>query len=138
MPLCPTCIRQHTQYHQDIKTKPAYFSIYEIISEVKQLAYAAINNLEQDNLKRVLYFAFRLKSFRGYRTGMLLQLRPLPRLKKWSWAGFSRSLYKSKKISLNISMKNKKSSVPFQKTRLKNGKMKFQKQRLSSMIYLIV
>ncbi len=55
MPLCPTCIREHTQYHQDIKTKPSYFSIYEIIAEVKELAYAAITHLEQDNLKRVLF-----------------------------------------------------------------------------------
>ena len=53
MPLCPTCIREHTQYHQDIKTKPIYFSIQEVTTEVRELIFAAIKQLEQDNLKRV-------------------------------------------------------------------------------------
>lgn len=53
MPLCPTCIREHTQYHQDLKTKPLYFSIYETVGEVRELVYAAITQLEQDNTKRV-------------------------------------------------------------------------------------
>ncbi len=55
MPLCPTCIREHTQYHQDIKTKPIYFSIQEVTTEVKELIFAAIKQLEQDNLKRVRF-----------------------------------------------------------------------------------
>jgi hypothetical protein len=53
MPLCPTCIREHTQYHQDLKTKPVYFSIHETVAEVREQVYAAIALLEQDNAKRV-------------------------------------------------------------------------------------
>lgn len=45
MPLCPTCIREHTQYHQDLKTKPVYFSIYETVAEVKEQVCAAISQL---------------------------------------------------------------------------------------------
>lgn len=32
MPLCPSCIREHTHYHQDLKTKPLYFSIQETVN----------------------------------------------------------------------------------------------------------
>jgi hypothetical protein len=62
MPLCPTCIREHTHYHQDLKTKPLYFSIQETVTEVREMVYAAITQLEQDNAKRVNHPSRRKRS----------------------------------------------------------------------------
>ena len=32
MPLCPSCIREHSQYHADLGTKPQYFNIQEVLA----------------------------------------------------------------------------------------------------------
>jgi hypothetical protein len=45
MPLCPTCIRDHAQYHLESSLKPQYFNINETVAEVYNLLVSSINNL---------------------------------------------------------------------------------------------
>jgi hypothetical protein len=54
MPLCPTCIREHSQYHLEASIKPQYFNIQETIEEVHSLLYNSILNLEQDKKRNVV------------------------------------------------------------------------------------
>ena len=53
MPLCPTCIRQHSQYHAQSSTKPQYFNIYEVLQHVDDSLKTSIENLEQDKQRNV-------------------------------------------------------------------------------------
>ena len=92
MPLCPTCIREHTQYHQDIKTKPIYFSIQEVTTEVRELIFAAIKQLEQDNLKRVDLKLDRLNYPKESIAGIIISRRVWPRQNSWYLDGWRKSL----------------------------------------------
>lgn len=60
MPLCPSCIRDHSIYHEENQTKPAYFNIYEILSNVQSDLFATIYALEQNKNRNV-----RVKTFRA-------------------------------------------------------------------------
>ena len=62
MPLCPVCIREHSQYHNEAAIKPQYFSISEILDEVQNSLKVCIGNLEQDRLRNVVMLRNRAKS----------------------------------------------------------------------------
>lgn len=53
MPLCPTCIREHSQYHLETSTKPQYYNIQEILEEVQSSLYNDVMSLEQDRKRNV-------------------------------------------------------------------------------------
>ncbi len=53
MPLCPSCIRDHSLYHEESQTKPVYFNIYEILSSVQNDLYTTIYSLEQNKTRNV-------------------------------------------------------------------------------------
>lgn len=53
MPLCPSCIGDHSLYHEQLGSKPQYFSLYETLSDVQTLLYNSIYSLEQDRKRNV-------------------------------------------------------------------------------------
>ena len=53
MPLCPNCIGDHSSFHEENQTKPAYASIYETLAQVQSQLYNSIYALEQDRKRSV-------------------------------------------------------------------------------------
>jgi hypothetical protein len=48
MPLCPSCIRPHTEYHDKNGFKTNYTNISDCLAEVQTLAINSLAVLEQD------------------------------------------------------------------------------------------
>ena len=46
MPLCPSCVAEHTEEHYQGGQKPTYLNLNEALHEVKQKCYANIVSLE--------------------------------------------------------------------------------------------
>lgn len=53
MPLCPECFAQHTQHHEDERTRPQYATLYEILADVHTQITNCIEELERDKLRNV-------------------------------------------------------------------------------------
>lgn len=71
MPLCPSCIGDHSNYHMELNSKPNYLNIQEVLSETQGLVLAAIANLEKDRSRNVIGFILRislLKESKGWTT----------------------------------------------------------------------
>lgn len=109
MPLCPTCIREHTHYHQDLKTKPLYFSIQETVNEVRELVYAAITQLEQDNARRVRTASHRRRSRSASPAGTYSWLPPSPRPARPCTRGSRRSSRRCRPTSISTSSRSTRS-----------------------------
>lgn len=59
MPLCPTCIREHTFYHQELHTKPQYYNIHQTVLEVRDSLSSSITKLGQIKKRTVRLVEFR-------------------------------------------------------------------------------
>lgn len=66
MPLCPSCIGEHTMYHEQTGSKPQYHNIYETLSETQTLLYNSIYALEVDKKRIVKIHPFRANSWPEY------------------------------------------------------------------------
>jgi hypothetical protein len=55
MPLCPTCVVEHTEEHYQCQQKPAYVNLNDAMQEVKQKCYSSIIKLEEFNRKNVYF-----------------------------------------------------------------------------------
>ena len=53
MPLCPSCVAEHTEEHYQASQKPTYINLNEGLNEVKQKCYSYIVSLEEYNKKNV-------------------------------------------------------------------------------------
>jgi predicted amidophosphoribosyltransferase len=53
MPLCPTCIREHSQYHAEASIKPQYYNINETLDDVEAAMKASLAQLEHDKKRNV-------------------------------------------------------------------------------------
>lgn len=53
MPLCPECISEHTQYHEDQRTRPIYATIHEILADVHTQINNCIDLLVEDKNRNV-------------------------------------------------------------------------------------
>lgn len=62
MPLCPTCVVEHTEEHYECNQKPTYVNLHDALQESKQKCYANIVKLEEFNRKNVLVLQFRANS----------------------------------------------------------------------------
>lgn len=58
MPLCPSCIGEHTSYHEQTSSKPLYNNIYEVLSEAQTLLCGSICALELDKKRIVTYNSY--------------------------------------------------------------------------------
>lgn len=56
MPLCPSCIAEHTSYHEEDNSRPKYTSIFEAQSEVHAQITHCIESLESDKNRNVCAF----------------------------------------------------------------------------------
>lgn len=45
MPLCPSCIGEHSLYHEQSHHKPHYNNIFETLSDAQNLLYNSISAL---------------------------------------------------------------------------------------------
>ena len=54
MPLCPTCVVEHTEEHYECNQKPTYVNLHDALQESKQKCYANIVKLEEFNRKNVI------------------------------------------------------------------------------------
>lgn len=54
MPLCPTCVVEHTEEHYDCGQKPAYVNLNDAMGDSKQRCYSSIVKLEEFARKNVL------------------------------------------------------------------------------------
>lgn len=53
MPLCPSCIGSHTEYHDKKGFKANYMNVFEALAEAQTLIYDCLINLEQDKKRNV-------------------------------------------------------------------------------------
>lgn len=53
MPLCPSCIVEHTEEHYRDHSKPLYMNIHEALHEARESCYHSILELESDSQKIV-------------------------------------------------------------------------------------
>lgn len=53
MPLCPSCVAEHTEEHYQGGQKPTYINLNEALHEVRQKCYASIVSLEDCSKKNV-------------------------------------------------------------------------------------
>jgi hypothetical protein len=53
MPLCPTCVVEHTEEHYESNQKPAYVNLNDAMQDSRQRCYAAIVRLEELGRKNV-------------------------------------------------------------------------------------
>ncbi len=60
MPLCPTCVVEHTEEHYECNQKPAYVNLHDALQDSKQKCYANIVKLEEFNRKNVIISPFRV------------------------------------------------------------------------------
>lgn len=56
MPLCPSCIGEHSSYHEQNGSKPQYHNIYETLSDTQTTLYNSIYSLEVDKKRIVVDF----------------------------------------------------------------------------------
>jgi len=57
MPLCPTCVVEHTEEHYEREQKPAYVNLHDALHDARQYCYSSIVKLEEydrRNVKNVL------------------------------------------------------------------------------------
>lgn len=64
MPLCPSCIGSHNDYHDKSGFRANYLNIYDSLAEVQTLIYESLINLEQDKKRNdeVIYQIHNLTS----------------------------------------------------------------------------
>ncbi len=43
MPLCPSCVVEHTEEHYEAKQKPTYINLNEALAEVKHKCYEQVS-----------------------------------------------------------------------------------------------
>lgn len=55
MPLCPTCVVEHTEQHYECNQKPTYVNLNDALQESKQKCYSNIIKLEEFNRKNVVF-----------------------------------------------------------------------------------
>lgn len=56
MPLCPSCIGEHSMYHEQSGSKPQYHNIYETLTETQTMLYNSIYALEVDKKRIVMIY----------------------------------------------------------------------------------
>lgn len=54
MPLCPSCVAEHTEEHYIAHQKPTYINLNEALHEARQKCYASIVGLEDAGNKNVI------------------------------------------------------------------------------------
>jgi hypothetical protein len=62
MPLCPSCISPHSDYHDKNGFRASYSNINEILLETHDRIYDSISHLEQLQ-KRNVYFKNQIEQF---------------------------------------------------------------------------
>ena len=62
MPLCPTCVVEHTEEHYECGQKPTYLNLNDSLHESKQKCYASIVQLEEMGRKNVIVGQYRVSS----------------------------------------------------------------------------
>lgn len=55
MPLCPTCVVEHTEEHYQRGQKPAYVNLNDALHDSRQQCYSAIIKLEDYGRRNVKY-----------------------------------------------------------------------------------
>lgn len=55
MPLCPSCIVEHTDEHYRDHSKPMYMNIHEALHHARETCYQSIVELEDSAQKIVLF-----------------------------------------------------------------------------------
>ena len=58
MPLCPSCIGDHNEYHLDKGIRANYINIFDSLDEVQTLMYGSLVNLEDDKKRNVFLGLF--------------------------------------------------------------------------------
>lgn len=53
MPLCPTCVVEHTEEHYERGQKPSYVNLHEALHEARQYCYSSIVRLEEYDRRNV-------------------------------------------------------------------------------------
>jgi|JI9StandDraft_1071089.scaffolds.fasta_scaffold747075_2 hypothetical protein len=54
MPLCPTCVVEHTEEHYERGQKPAYVNLHDGLHEARQNCYSWIVRLEEFDRRNVV------------------------------------------------------------------------------------
>ena len=89
MPLCPSCIGEHSVYHHDVGNQPQYFSVDRVMDEAATNIGNTIQHLEQARGKTVRLERCRGSSFKqpSYRIKLSqLSCSRLERLSLQSWS----------------------------------------------------
>lgn len=53
MPLCPTCVVEHTEDHYERTQRPAYVNLQDAMQEARQYCYSCIVKLEEFDRRNV-------------------------------------------------------------------------------------
>ena len=57
MPLCPSCIGSHNEYHLDKDIRANYLNIFDSLAEAQTAMYGVLVNLEDDKKRNVPFLS---------------------------------------------------------------------------------
>lgn len=84
MPLCPECISEHTQYHEDQRSRPQYATIHEILADVHTQIVNCVEMLEEDKCRNVSVAICRVISLSIFRLWPTRWDRKYKQPRNWS------------------------------------------------------